>query len=264
MVSIGVSELRKIQLDILSAVHNYCEVNNLRYSLAFGSLLGAVRHKGFIPWDDDIDIVLMRDDYDKLVEGFNGFDKRYRLYEPSLDDDYNFRYAKISDERTLLEEVCSLRNVGINIDVFPIDNLFDSESDSLSFIKSLKSRKLIMRFKILKDSYKMKWYKRIFLQIGKVCLLPISLRKETLNFIEKVKRSGDCDSIYVASLLCNDTKLLKRSLFDDYILVEFENRSFYIVKKYDEWLSLEYGNYMQLPPENKRISPHTLNGAYWK
>ena len=121
-----------------------------------------------------------------------------------------------------------------------------------------------MRIKLLKDSRKMKWYKRILLQIGKFCFFPISLRKETLKIIAKVKNGGIHNSQYVASILCNDTKLLKRKYFSEYVLVEFEGRKFFAIKDFDDWLKIEYGDYMKLPKESERMSPHTLKGVYWK
>lgn len=88
MKPITTHELRKIQIEILKSIHNYCQENNLRYSLAYGTLLGAVRHKGFIPWDDDIDIMMPRPDYEQFLKGYRGYNEFYQVQDYCTDHSY--------------------------------------------------------------------------------------------------------------------------------------------------------------------------------
>lgn len=104
MKHIDIDELKQIQFDILVAVHDFCVEHDLKYTLAFGTLLGAVRHKGYIPWDDDIDIAMCRKDYDFFVSHFNGTSDFYKVYDIRTDEDYVYGFAKVADTRTVLVE----------------------------------------------------------------------------------------------------------------------------------------------------------------
>lgn len=109
----------------------------MKYSLVYGSLLGAIRHHGFIPWDDDIDIALLRKDYEYLVKNFHVKDKEYyKLHELRTDKYYAYPFAKITDERTVFfQKGVNARPMGIFIDVFPIDNLFNTKKESISYLR---------------------------------------------------------------------------------------------------------------------------------
>ena len=104
MKRMTIEEIKATMLPILKCVHEFCETNNIRYSMSGGSLIGTVRHKGYIPWDDDIDIMLPRPDYDRLVKSFNSSQTRYRLISCETDKDYFQPYAKIVDTKTKLIE----------------------------------------------------------------------------------------------------------------------------------------------------------------
>ena len=116
-----VNEMRKIQMDILLFIHQFCIDNGIQYSLAWGTMLGAIRHKGYIPWDDDIDIMMTRPEYDRFCKLFHDERSIYKLYDVHTDKKWIYPFAKISDERTIRVEKNALDEIGINIDVFPID-----------------------------------------------------------------------------------------------------------------------------------------------
>lgn len=119
---IKVEELKQIQLDILKFVDKFCKENNLKYFLAYGTLLGAVRHKGYIPWDDDIDIIMFREDYEKFVTTFK--DVNYKVFATEVNSKYPYPFAKVGDTRTYyMEEIKDVIDTGVNIDVFPLDYL---------------------------------------------------------------------------------------------------------------------------------------------
>ena len=126
------------QLEILKEIDRICQKHHIEYWLDGGSLLGAVRHGGFIPWDDDIDLLMPRADYDRLTDEFNdAAPAGLRLHCLASDNSYAAVYAKIEDTSTVLVEKSSTKPIGVNIDIFPIDPLFDSHIESARYVLSL-------------------------------------------------------------------------------------------------------------------------------
>ena len=119
-------ELRKIQLDLLQKTADFCESNGLRYFLCGGTLIGAVRHKGYIPWDDDIDIAMPRSDYEKFISIFNRPQNYYQVMSFETNPDYAYAFAKVYDNRTILKELHYKGTIGAYIDVFPADAVKDA------------------------------------------------------------------------------------------------------------------------------------------
>lgn len=267
MRNITIDELKQIQLDIMQTVHEYCLEHDLHYSLAYGTLIGAIRHKGFIPWDDDIDIMMQRKDYEHLVKGFSH--PYYRLHDFSIDKEYVHPYAKVEDSRTMLIENTNAKNIGINIDVFPVDNLFDTPEQCFTFLSEIRHIKKLFRMKLLRPSKKNVWWKRLAIRLSKVLVSNLTLRDITQKQIERVATLDNDDSCYVSIVNCNDCSdvylhsFWRRELFDEYITIPFEDRHFQIISGYDEQLRQLFGDYMTLPPIEKRVSPHTLNKIYW-
>lgn len=132
MKEMTLQELHEVQLAMLDAVDNYCRLNHLRYSLGGGTLLGAVRHHGYIPWDDDIDIMMPRPDYEKFMRYFKH--EYYKLYDYRTDDTCGFSFAKLIDTRTIVQEYTITYSVFI--DIFPIDGL-PHQKNYLFTLKSL-------------------------------------------------------------------------------------------------------------------------------
>ena len=123
MKQMTTDEIKKVQLDILIYVDKICKDNNIKYSLAYGTLIGAIRHKGFIPWDDDIDIVLKRSEYERLLEVLYKDDNSKYMIFSMKDEGYFYPYAKVGDLDTIIREKNwpDIQNLGVNIDVFPVD-----------------------------------------------------------------------------------------------------------------------------------------------
>ena len=138
MKEIYLEELRVIQLELLQQIADFCEKNNIKYFLAYGTLIGAIRHKGYIPWDDDIDIVMPRDDYDRFLELYNEaypFSKVVDMYNTKH---YGFAFAKVHDVRTIIYETQYAQDsFGVFVDVFPIDGI-KGESQIMNVIKLRK------------------------------------------------------------------------------------------------------------------------------
>lgn len=268
MKAIDLAELKQIQLQILSYTDKVCKENSLRYSLSGGSLIGAVRHKGYIPWDDDIDIFLPRPDYEKLIE-IIGADKnsQYEVITCFNRKDYSKPFAKICDKKTVLEEAYDreIKSMGINIDVFPEDGL---PSDPKKLQKYWDKMRIIKRFASMVYQKRDKKAGILKNMLRFVCfyffkLLPANFMAKKINRIA-VKHSFD-ESNFIACIVFGygQKEQIPRTVFDEFIEVPFENKTFSIIKNYDTYLSSLYGEYMQFPPKEKQVSKHSFF-AYYK
>ena len=263
---ISPEELNRIQLEILDGVHAFCVKNSIRYSLAFGTLLGAVRHKGYIPWDDDIDIMMPRPDYNRFVTSFNGAFNHLVVAAPELDLGYYASYANVYDNRTLLIEGANGHrgmDLGVKIDVFPLDGIPLPEEDYMNLKKDLWVKNCVLyakRIKLLKSKHKVSFIKT---RIKNWFKSYKTIQKEITNTISKYSfDESDFVDVLAFNPYLHSTRFYS-SVATDYNRVPFEDREYMCVKDYHSVLQGLYGDYMQLPPEEKRI-PHHGFTAYWK
>ena len=260
MRTIELEELRSIQLDLLQKTAEFCERNGLRYFLCGGTLIGAIRHKGYIPWDDDIDLAMPRPDYDNFVKIFNRQDSYCQVIELSNAPDYSLAFAKVYDNRTILRELhYSKANFGVYIDILPADG-----------VKSIAQIKKIMILHKILNTKKANYYKRtiskkIINTFGKLLLLPFSAH-QIAKWMDNEARKYTFGSVPMAGLIANPLgpgEMVDKSVFDSDVYREFEGRKYRVPIGYDTWLRSIYGDYMQLPPEEHRVSHHTFD-AWWK
>ena len=265
MKEIGTEESKEIQIGIMKFIHDFCVKNNIRYSLAYGSAIGAIRHKGFIPWDDDIDIMLLREDYNRFITLFEDAGGVYKLRSLENDKNYVLPFAKVEDTRTVMEQSSNLGNTGIFVDVFPVDDLFDGKEESIRFVLKLSFLKKCYIAKIIRSMKYVDWYKIPVLWLLKIILVfvPVRFFAEKWTMMGKKGKEG---SGYVASLYgaYKEKEVMERNIFSTFITVPFEKENFFIVEAYDRYLCHIYGDYMKLPPEGKRHSPHVISKIYWK
>ena len=269
MRTIDIEELKQLQCEVMQAFHMFCHENNLKYSLACGSLLGAIRHNGYIPWDDDIDVYMDRSDYERFIRIFpDRYKSFYRLISYERSEEWCRPYANLYDDRTVWEELKSSKEkqIGVNIDIFPVDCVPDDDNEWLSFNK--KRRLLIYlqsaKFVVLRRDHRPLW-KNIGLSLLKLILLPFS-HKQLLrlldNYIKQYNEEGT-NRLFETSCGMEQKKPFLKRDFERTIPHVFENYVFDVMEGYHECLSAGFGDYMQLPPEEKRRSTHYFV-AYWK
>lgn len=267
MKKLTLEEVKIVQLDVLLALHEFCQEKNIVYSLGCGSMLGCARHQGYIPWDDDIDVYLLREDYNKLVREFpNKYKGQYELLTLERDLSWDRPYAKLSDCNTIfIEEGENNHNIGINIDVYPIDKVPSEDSEFISYNKKRLLFQHIYELKILKYRKNRNLLKSIVLAISKLVLLPFSTRTiaKFLNSYAQKFNQTETTKVFECAQGIFQKRSFPESLFKETKLMPFENIMVMGFKDYDAYLSNAYGNWHELPPIEKRISHHAFE-AYNK
>lgn len=267
MKTIDLNGLKRIQLDILSYLDKFCQENGINYSVSGGTAIGAIRHEGFIPWDDDIDLMMKREDYEKFINTFNDPTGVYKVHCLENDENYSLPFAKIEDSRTLLYENSTTETLGINIDIFPSDYLGDTIEESEDVVDEISKDRFKLKVKLVRPGKKNSFIKKLGILIFKALYLAVGKR----NIAEKIQDRAISYSNQGKKMYCGcvvwgygKKEIIPSYVFNEFIRVNFEDRQFSIVKGYDTYLTSVYGDYMQLPPIEKRQSPHTLNNVFWK
>lgn len=267
MKLIELEERKQIQMDILEAVDRFCAEHDIKYSLACGTLLGAVRHGGYIPWDDDIDIYMLRDDYAKFENEFPElWEGKYELVSLSRSPEWNNLFSKICDVRTLVvERILAQENLGINIDIFPIDDVPENNEEWLAFNKKRRKDFEVTRRAAMCVSPNRPFWQNILIRLMKLRFLFFNPRKFSLyrnDMIQQFNGKG-YNKVFECSSGMRVKAPFPKQLFDSIVKIPFEDRNFCCFENYDEYLTDTFGDYMQLPPVEKRISFHTYD-TYWK
>lgn len=256
-------KLRRVELDMFKAFLSVCKTLNLRYYLIGGALLGAVRHKGFIPWDDDIDIGMLREDYEIFKKNAQKFLPEYYFVQTNeTEHAYPLFFLKMRDSRTTFIET-SVKNFSINhgvyIDIFPLD--YYPKNKLSQFY--LKIRKKVIYFRISREftfpteCQLSKVHGIIFNFLGTVAKIfyptICSAQNARERLFRKIKRSG-----YVMnySSAWGDKESGPVEWFSEGAELEFEGLKVIGPKEYDKWLTKVYGEYMKLPPPEKRVTHH--------
>lgn len=269
------TEIQKRIYDVFIEFDRVCQELNLDYTLSFGTLLGAVRHEGFIPWDDDIDVIMKRDDYEVFLrKAPNYLDKKYFLQTHDTDKYYYFPFAKIRNDEYLMKEEATAHldmNHGVWIDIFPYDAVpDDQDAQDKQFDQVQKYTNLLNFFLYMYVT----GHERKIVQIIKKIIIGFNRKFYKVNFMlnywykkrEHWIRKYDKIKTKELSLVTFRYKdknkyydrFIKRTDFDTYIELKFENGLYPAFENYHEILTNVYGDYMTPPPIEEQKSVHTL------
>jgi len=261
-----IQETQAISLEILKQITDFIEALHLRYALIYGTLIGAVRHHDYIPWDDDVDIMMPRPDYDKLLVYLKQHISEYphlRVFNRSECPDYPYMITRISDNRYVLDMANEKPfGMGIFIDIYPYDGLGTTKEEAVKY--GLKGDRISsLCYQATREHFAIETTTSI---VRKLFKYPVYLFSKLVgkdyfqNKLEKLARLKDYDTSNfigcVIWLSWGEKDIFPREWFDETIMMPFGKYEFRVPKEYDKVLRHEYGDYMQLPPEKDRIGHH--------
>ena len=262
MKELSLDEIKQVELDILKVFHCFCMENNIRYFISHGTLLGAIRYKGFIPWDDDLDVLVPREDYDRLLTIFRD-SERYRLIAFEKDRNYAFPYAKLCDMSTRKVEGGYSNGVelGLDIDVFPLDNWNDDLEKAKLEVKHQKKNMFRLGLTKLKKSDSLHPAKRFV----KGIVMALCKVRGSAYYVEKIIHGAykpeQKGSRYMGGKAWNvygERDIMPAEIFEKAIELEFEGEKFCAPVGYDAFLTSLYGDYLPEPPVEKRKTHHSF------
>lgn len=275
MKELTLREIQAQSLEILQAVHDHCIANGIKYSLAYGTLIGAIRHKGFIPWDDDVDIIMPRPDYERFVASFSA---------PGLglvcekDPDYYLNYCRVFDTAktgsTTFLPIGKNYQGGMWIDVFPADGVSDDKEEFVRNVCEVKKNWMMQ----LRYRYSLASFRDVVKTCGIKDFLILTAIKLSGQGRKKLDANNDIvrknavripygSTQHWSQLCILDDGIRNYQLCEDFaetVDAEFEGRTFKVMKGYDRVLRNIYGDYMQLPPEDQRQPKHGHATLFWK
>ena len=262
MEQIDFKDFKSIELGVLEEFHNFCDKHSLRYYLCSGTLLGAVRHKGFIPWDDDIDVCMPRSDYDRFLALYRNVNSNYGVISFENNKDCWLYWSKMFDKRTIIREegTHGVSDCGLYIDIFVLEGYGDSKEEAIKrFKKNRKALKLIYS-KIFRPAL---WPFKSFLLFIMSFFINWRYVLKKMKKYNLKKTFDESKYVFPQSPMATEKNIYERYFFDKRILIEFEGKQFYCSDCYDKILKQSYGDYMMYPPENERVPHHNLV-AFWK
>ena len=258
---------KKKLIEALKAFDEFCNANDLNYYACSGTAIGAVRHKGFIPWDDDIDIYMLRADYNRLIElrsKLNG--GHYRIAELG-DEGYVYAFAKFYDSNTTLVEYSCYPTcrIGVYIDIFALDEVEDDEDLRQ---KKIEYERLSTRFQKTFFSPSWNWIRGNLLRMRfkdiwetlSLCYCrkskKTSIRNKFIEYEMKWRNDRGDFLFFHKSLYKIDKEIFRKEWFKSYVYLPFEDYRIRVNKEYDKYLTHLFGDYMTPPPVEQQKSHH--------
>ena len=254
------AEVKRIELDILDFVHETCRKYGISYMLDYGTLLGAVRHKGFIPWDDDVDIAMKRKDYNRFLEVMaRNPSPRFKIITSDTDRHYYYEFAKIVDVRTRLQEngILNSSEMGVWVDIFPKDNMPSYHRVVKPIFTLTRLFRIFSVFSKFPDHHS-KWWYPIWLVARFTGPRPYVQMNKMLTKVCS-KENSDLMGSWIHLHI---KYVWNSSMFNDLTTLEFEGKQYNVPVQWDAYLKDLYGDYMKLPPENQRKTHKFV--VYWR
>lgn len=268
MKKLTIKQIHNEELNLLKYFISLCDSYHLKYFLIYGTMLGAVRHEGFIPWDDDIDVCMPRDDYCKLIELIKN--------EKVIESTYCFTGVELNNATNLFLKLIN-KNIEIKekvevdkylwLDIFVLDGLPSKEERAKKYMRKMFIMEQLYNVKIIKFKNLLKGSKTLKRRIIKLITKPFMFFVNKDFLAKKILRNSQKynynDSKYVSTLLglTPNKNFYEKRLFEELSNYNFEDIHVSSMKNYDEYLTITYGDYMKLPPEEKRYT-HNFDAYY--
>lgn len=262
MKELTLQELKDIEFDMLKVFDDFCKENNIRYFLAYGTLLGAIRYKKFIPWDDDVDVLVPREDYNRLITLFQD-NERYKLFAFEKNEAYLYPFAKLCDMTTRKVEfnLDSGFELGVDIDIFPLDAFDDDFEKAKKEAKQLKKDMLCLGWSKLVSPPSNNPVKFL----GQCFFMAFHKMVGSKHYIRKMIRKCIGKSLNGSAYIgCKvwcvygPRGIIPAEAFADSVDIEFEGRMFPAPIGWDTYLTCLYGDYLPEPPVEKRKTHHSF------
>lgn len=256
MKPLTVEERHPYFLGIANAIHKHCMKYGIKYFIAYGTLLGAARHKGFIPWDDDFDVMMMREDYEKFAATFQ--DDRYVFLDCHNSKRVQSTFGRVCDSKTCMVAHRGrtitgkpILKPGLFVDIYVIENISSNKDEQMAFIKKVKRFNFILKWFI-----RLKKVLRVLRCINvKDDFAPLTYYLRKMQNVEKSYSKPTGYGICFAGRAADET-VLDMSLFEDVIEMPFEDLVFCAPARYEDILTQRYGNWRKLPPVEEQCATH--------
>lgn len=254
------SPLQAKLLDMLKWFHAFCEQHQLRYYALGGTMLGAARHQGFIPWDDDVDVGMPRKDYQRLQQLLKNQTGRYILEYPGMKEDYFYPFSKLYDTTTtLVENTKNHLKRGIYLDIFPLDGLGNSLEEARHRYKPISKRLNLLLSRTTGIRKGRHWAKNLAVLLARMIPNFLLGNKQLLRNIDTLCQKYDFDTCsYGGNFLgaWRFKEIMPRAVMGTPTLYTFEDMQVYGAQDYNGYLTHLYGNWRQLPPKEKQVTHH--------
>ena len=260
MKELSTQEIREIELNILKKFDSFCKENSIQYYLSNGTLLGAVKYQGFIPWDDDVDVLVPRKDYDRLLDIYRD-DEKYCLFAHEKYPKYLYPFAKLCDISTLKEEA-NLNNgvtLGIDIDIFPLDYWNSDFAVAQKEVKHIQKNMFYLGLTKLHKADSLNPIKRVIKRFV-MTIVKIRGSKYYVRKIITASKVGKKGGYVGCKSWCiyGESEIIPAEVFNNNIQVEFEGQFFTAPSGYEIYLRNLYGEYKLDPPIDRQKTHHSF------